>query len=80
MKKKNVVQTIFGLLPNCIAQGNDFVLQYNKCVASWKGREEWKLYCKKWLDCIAAWGENCIAEVALYCNRECSRLDRFVLQ
>ena len=28
----------------------------------------WRLYCKKWLDCIAAWGKNCIAGVALYCS------------
>ena len=28
----------------------------------------WRLYCKKWLDCIAVWGKNCITGVALYCS------------
>ena len=34
----------------------------------------------RWLDCIAAWGRNCIAEVQLYCNTmECSGF-KIVLQ
>ena len=34
--KKMLVQKLGGLLPNCIAKGKDFVLQYNQCIASWK--------------------------------------------
>ena len=41
----------------------------------------WRLYCKKWLDCIAAWGkivlqelhciaiESAVGWIELYCNR-----------
>ena len=36
-KKKCWCRNSNGLLPNCITKGKDFILQYNQCIAKWKG-------------------------------------------
>ena len=50
------------------------VLQYKILYCDLEAAREVKVYCKRWLDCIAAWRGNCIARIALYCNK------KFVLQ
>ena len=71
-----------GLLPNCIAKGKDFVLQYNQCIANWKGLSRLGIVLQESVlqhkdigfSCIAiqwdGWAGSVLQYTGLYCREE----------
>ena len=52
-KKKCWCRNWNELLPNCITKGKDFVLQYNQCIAKWKGLSRLGIVLQRLLRCVA---------------------------